>query len=227
MMATLTHARPSAQDKQKLKQVWKHIDANSCPYFYNFHMHTTCSDGKLNPQELIAQALQIGLLGLAITDHHSVKGYFAAQNWLDNNPSFLSPHLWTGVEITANLLGADIHILGYGFDPHHWALAKFLQGITIKGEEANADRVIKAIHQAGGLAVLAHPARYRVSGEILIPSAATLGIDAVEAYYCYNNPPIWKPSPQETQRVKELAEEYNLSLTCGTDTHGLNLLKRI
>jgi hypothetical protein len=77
------------------------------------------------------------------------------------------------------------------------------------------------------LAVLAHPARYKRSHTELIPAAAAWGIDGVETFYAYNNPKPWKPSPVETLQVQHLAAEYQLLNTCGTDTHGLNLLQRL
>ncbi|MFM7612651.1 MAG: PHP domain-containing protein, partial [Synechococcales cyanobacterium] len=58
-----------------LNQVFKAIDGGSCPYSYNFHLHTTSSDGQLLADELIEQAFELGLKGLAITDHHSLEGY--------------------------------------------------------------------------------------------------------------------------------------------------------
>ena len=225
----------AAQDQQALRQVWENIQPDSCPYFYNFHMHTIHSDGQLTPEELIDQALAIGLKGLAITDHHSVGGYKVAQNWLeqfqeqtllDSSPSTCVPHLWTGVEITSDLLDTEVHILGYAFDPEHPSIKPYLQGKAPKQSDAQAAAVIKAIHQASGLAVLAHPVRYRRSAEELIPVAADLGIDGVETYYAYNNPTPWQPSPNQTQRVKQLSATYNLFNTCGTDSHSLSLLKR-
>ncbi len=49
-----------------------------------FHLHTHCSDGQMSPQDLMRQALDIGLKGLAITDHHSIEGYQQAQIWLES-----------------------------------------------------------------------------------------------------------------------------------------------
>ena len=59
--------------KMLLKEVFQNLDAQSCPNSYNFHMHTVYSDGKLQPSELMQQAINIGLKGLAITDHHTVE----------------------------------------------------------------------------------------------------------------------------------------------------------
>ena len=217
--------------KELLKQVFQRIDAQSCPKLFNFHMHTVHSDGKLKPDELMTQAIAIGLKGLAITDHHSVSGYQIAQAWLKdwqwNNPGIDTPHLWSGVEINANLLNTEVHILAYAFESEHPSMKPYLQKMPTVGKAYQANNVITAIHEAGGLAVLAHPARYRRSHFDLIPVAADYGIDGVEAFYAYSNPKPWKPSVIETEEVQQLAEKFNLFNTCGTDTHGLNLLQRL
>lgn len=221
----------SPQDKAALRAVFQSLTPVSCPRFYNFHMHTVCSDGRLQPQQVIEQAIEIGLQGLAITDHHSVKGYWVAQRWLDqwhdNHPEAATPQLWTGVEINAGLLGVEVHILGYAFDPHHSAIVPYLNGSTVQGELYHAERVVEALRQAGGLAVLAHPARYRRSAQELIPAAAQAGIDGVETFYAYENPSPWRPSPRQTPEVQALGEAHKLLHSCGTDTHGLSLLQRL
>jgi predicted metal-dependent phosphoesterase TrpH len=220
----------AAQDTLSLQKVWEVIDVNSCPNHYNFHMHTVASDGKLTPLELVRQAISIGLKGFAITDHHSVNGYQQAQADLERlrqkSPT-LQLTLWTGMEITARLLEVEVHILAYTFDPQHPVLKPYLQSSNPLEKDAEAKQVIKSIHQAGGLAVLAHPHRYRRSAQELIPLAAELGIDGVEAYYAYGNPYPWRPTPKKTEEVRQLASRYNLYTTCGTDTHGSSLLQRV
>ena len=56
----------------------------------DLHMHTTYSDGKLTPEELVAKAKEAGLTYMAITDHDTVEGishlyenglYFSAMTW--------------------------------------------------------------------------------------------------------------------------------------------------
>lgn len=223
--------KPTAQDTTYLKSVWETINHTSCPHWYNFHMHTVASDGKLTPLDLVQQAIAIGLKGFAITDHHSVNSYRKAAGYLSELRSARAitdlPHLWTGVEITSRLLNVEVHILGYGFDPEDPSLSSYLKGEKPLGKRALAETVIDSIHQAGGLAVLAHPERYRRSATELIPAAAELEIDGVESFYCYNNPQVWQSSPGKTQTVLALAEKYGLYSTCGTDTHGLNLLQRL
>ena len=217
--------------KELLKQVFQRIDAQSCPKLFNFHMHTVHSDGKLEPGDLMSQAIAIGLKGLAITDHHSISGYQAALAWLEDwkwsNSDAHVPYLWSGAEINANLLDNEVHILAYAFESEHPSMKPYLQKIPSVGKAYQAVNVITAIHEAGGLAVLAHPARYRRSHFDLIPAAAGDGIDGVETFYAYNNPKPWKPSVVETEEVQQLAEKFDLFSTCGTDSHGLNLLHRL
>ncbi|MGB3300400.1 MAG: PHP domain-containing protein [Phormidesmis sp.] len=248
----VTH-RTATQDSLLLREVLQSINAQSCPKTYNFHMHTNCSDGKLTPAELMVQAVDIGLCGMAITDHHNLKGYREAQQWMEDwrwhNPSSWSrkrsasskskasskaqpriktlPKLWTGVEITSSLADTDVHILGYAFRPGDEGMAPYLQGASPRGSDRLAVRVIQAIQAAGGIAVLAHPVRYRTDEVTLIRAAARLGIDGVETYYAYDNPKVWRPSPEKTERVQALAQEHSLLSSCGTDTHGKVLTKRL
>lgn len=226
----INFARTSASS-ELLKQVFQTIDAQSCPKLFNFHMHTVHSDGKLQPNVLLEQAIAIGLQGFAITDHHTIGGYEAAQAWLEDwrwkNPGVTTPHLWSGVEINANLLNVEVHILAYAFQTQHSSMKPYLQRKPATDREYQAGNVIEAIHAAGGVAVLAHPARYRRSHFDLIPAAVEYGIDGVETFYAYNNPNPWKPSVIESEQVQNLAQQYGLYNTCGTDTHGLSLLQRL
>ena len=216
----------------KLRKIFASVDAMSCPHKLNFHLHTIYSDGKMQPEELIKQAIAVRLSDLAITDHHSIAGYWIAKQYLDhfinqsNNPETL-PTLWSGIEVNASLIFTEVHILGYGFDPNHEAMQPYLQSKTTAGLDYQAISVIKAMHLAGGLAVLAHPARYRRSPEELIPAAAALGIDGVETYYAYDNSEPWRPSPRQTEEIRHLAEIYGLMHTCGTDSHGYKISKRL
>ncbi|NEQ50963.1 MAG: PHP domain-containing protein [Leptolyngbya sp. SIO3F4] len=234
-----TSCYSTSQSAQELKEIFQQITIHSCPKHYNFHMHTHCSDGKLSPSELMEKAIDLQLKGFAITDHHTIRGYQQACQWLESwrwtHPSSWSssqtksklPRLWCGVEITASLLDVDVHILGYAFDPNNVGLKKYFQGGAPIGEDRYAKFVIQAIHAAGGMAILAHPARYRLSPEELIPAAAGLGIDGVETYYAYDHPTEWRPTPEKTERVQTLANTHKLLSTCGTDSHGLTLTRRI
>lgn len=235
MVNHLLSRKPLALNSQQLDrslvQIWESLTPSSCPHLYNFHLHTCCSDGRMTPESLIQQAVEYGLWGLAITDHHSVAGYRIAQRWLSAYASTTNgdpcPYLWSGVEITSDLDGVEVHILGYDFDPDHPNLAPYLTGDRPRNGYEAADKVIDAIHAAGGLGVLAHPARYRRAATQLIPAAARYGIDGVEAYYAYGNPRPWESSQPQMEEVCDLGDLYNLYRTCGTDSHGESILSRL
>lgn len=204
-----------------LVPLWQSLTVESCPRHYNFHMHSLCSDGQLHPYEILQQARSIGLKGFAITDHHCVEAYTELQGVLKPE----DPTLWTGIEINGILDGTEVHILGYGFEPHHHRLRPYTRGSTVIG--AAAETVVQAIQAAGGLAVLAHPFRYGRDPQPLVAAAAEAGFDGLEAYYNYRNPIPWRPCPERTPVALALAQQYNLLATCGTDSHGSSLLQRI
>jgi predicted metal-dependent phosphoesterase TrpH len=209
----------------ELRQIFQQIDDQSCPSRYNFHMHTHFSDGQMTPEELLTQAIQIGLEDLAITDHHSVQGYLQGAAWLAQQPTNL--RMWIGTEITAHIDNVDIHILGFDFDHEAISLAPYLRGKEADRDFTPAPLVIQAIHQAGGLAVLAHPSRYKLPAPEVVSAVVGWGIDGMEVYYAYRNTNPWLPTPSETAANKAMAERYGLLTTCGTDTHGSNLLVRL
>lgn len=78
-------------------------------------------------------------------------------------------------------------------------------------------RAIEVIHNAGGIAVWAHPI-YRKSKERawcrkILKELVPAGLDAIEAYYTQFN-------EQQTKIIKELAAEFNIALAGGSDYHG-------
>jgi predicted metal-dependent phosphoesterase TrpH len=220
-----TLMEPPTSSEITLRQVFQQIDAQSCPSRYNFHMHTHYSDGQMTPEELLTQAIRIGLEDMAITDHHSVGGYLHGTAWLKQQNTSL--RLWIGTEITSYIDNVDIHILGFDFDSEAISLAPYLQGKEADRDFTPAPLVIEAIHRAGGLAVLAHPSRYKLPAPEVVAAVAAWGIDGMEVYYAYRNTNPWLPTPGETEANREMADRYGLLTTCGTDTHGTNLLVRI
>ena len=215
---------------KSLQDIFTSVTATSCPNSLNFHLHTVHSDGKMQPEQIVEQSIDLKASHIAITDHHSISGYQIAETYLKNLASSTGlklPKLWIGAEMNASLLFTEVHILGYGFDPEHPAMQPYLQGKTTAGVDYQAMSVINALHLADGLAVLAHPVRYRRPPEELIPAAAALGIDGVETYYGYDNCDPWRPSPRQTERVKNLGDRYNLLHTCGTDSHGPRITRRV
>ena len=85
------------------------------PATIDLHLHTLASDGRLTPTELIQLVVKQGLQTISITDHDSTEGlaeaYEAAKEF---------PHLRIipGIEMSADLPGNEVHVLGYFLDYH-------------------------------------------------------------------------------------------------------------
>ncbi len=208
-----------------LAEVLAGITRSCCPTRVNFHCHTVCSDGSLKPAELLSQAQELGLEHLAVTDHHSAEAHaaMAAQIALRARRGEPVPTLWTGVEISCVLEGTLVHVLALGFRPTAPTLRPYLRGQAVVGPALRAEAVCEAIHRAGGLALLAHPARYRLPFQRLITAAAALGFDGAEAWYDYDQQPRWAPTPLVCEAVARQLQTLGLLQSCGTDTHGLLL----
>ena len=219
--------RAEAQ-KHPLADVLREVGRDSCPSRFNFHCHTLCSDGSLAPEELAQQAMAIGLEHLAVTDHHALAAHdrIEAEFSLERQAGRPAPTLWRGVEISCLLEGCLVHVLGLGFGPDPEPLAPYLQGAAVVGPGLRAEAVVAAIRAAGGLALLAHPARYRLPHQRLIAAAAEVGLDGGEAWYDYTMAPRWSPTPVVCEAIATNLSERGLLLSCGTDTHGLALQGR-
>ncbi len=79
----------------------------------DLHLHTTASDGKLRPEEIVRKASQLGLDVIAITDHDSVEGIPPALEAAKSFPQLL---VIPGVEINTDMPQGEVHILGYFID---------------------------------------------------------------------------------------------------------------
>tara|TARA_Y100001968_G_C19453578_1_gene770488 strand:- start:2259 stop:2900 length:642 start_codon:yes stop_codon:yes gene_type:complete len=210
-----------------LKSVLKHVNKHSCPYKINLHCHTSFSDGSLSPLELVKQASITGVNHLSITDHHTIDGYKSIINSSElNNINLESLQLYSGTEISGLLKGCLVHILALDFNIYNSDIEKYLQGHALMGEEIKAELIVSAIHKANGLAILAHPARYRIQYNDLIIEANKLGFDGIEVWYNYERSIKWTPSPFICDKISSLTNELGMLSTCGTDTHGYSILSR-
>ncbi|MGO8764824.1 MAG: PHP domain-containing protein [Limisphaerales bacterium] len=75
---------------------------------------------------------------------------------------------------------------------------------------------IELIHQAGGLAVLAHPGLNRT--DEIIPALVEIGLDGIECFHT-------KHSTATAERYLEIADKFHLLITGGSDCHGFSKSK--
>ena len=88
----------------------------------DLHTHTTASDGRCAPAELVARAAAAGVKVLAVTDHDTTAGCDAAEAACAAAGIEFVP----GIEITSIVDGEDVHVLGYFIDRRSTALGTLL-----------------------------------------------------------------------------------------------------
>jgi hypothetical protein len=188
----------------------------------NLHIHTKYSDGKADFLDIVNQAKNNNQI-IAITDHNTINGH------LENSTSGAI----VGVEFDVWYKYIFLHLLAYGFDLENKELAKFYSKDK-RGTEWDIIRffakrdikqLIKAIHIAGGIAVLAHPCCcWALNLENFVKDLVDIGLDGIEVYYPY---PRWRKYIKfsNPDGVENIANKYNLLKTGGTDCHSELLSK--
>jgi hypothetical protein len=251
--------------------------ARTAPAFADLHLHTLFSDGTFTPEELAGCGARCGLAAMALTDHDTVEGCARMALACRN----LGIEFVSGAELTAELDGAELHILGYYLDAENPALQTDLKKfqavrqhrihdmvarlnrlkIPLRAETVFAlanchspgrphvgralvqegfcasldeafDRFLKKnrpayvpkfkisaleaialIHQAGGLASMAHPGLNR-SDEV-IPALAASGLDGIECFHS-------KHTAAMSRHYLDIAARHHLLVTGGSDCHGFS-----
>ena len=243
----------------------------------DLHTHTTASDGRLAPADLVARAAAAGVTVLAVTDHDTIGGCDAAAAACAASGVEFVP----GIEITAVMASADVHVLGYFFDIQSRPLLEFLGeqrltriervrqivaklaklGVTLdadaivqpalddprksagrpwiaralvrSGQALSTDdaferwlgrgraafvprlgappgEVFERIHDAGGIASLAHPGL--AAHDERIDGFVASGLDAIEAYHSRHD-------GATTARYVAMAKRLGIAVSGGSDFH--------
>ena len=243
----------------------------------DLHTHTTASDGRCTPAELVARAAAAGVTVLSVTDHDTVESCDAVRNACAVARITFVP----GIEITAVRDEADVHVLGYFIDARSPGLQVFLaeqrqrrldrvgriivqleklglrldadailrpaidepgksigrpaiaRALVAAGyvktsneafaswlsrgrpgfvarEGAAPDNVIAQIHDAGGIASMAHPGLLR--RDAWIAGFASSGLDAIEAYHTNHDEVM-------TGHYRSVAHRLGLAVSGGSDYH--------
>jgi len=190
------------------------------PILVDFHCHSTHSDGAFPPEELAGRLYRAGVQYAALTDHDSTEGLESFQQ----SVSAYGIGFIAGVEITTLHRGVSIHLLAYGFDRFDKPLQAILtetKGFKdpatdmISPSRVPTIDVIRIVHRAGGIAVMAHPLKTEPSVPALAAIAGELaagGLDGLEAVYVPN-------SPEDDKTLLDLAGRHHLVSSAGSDFH--------
>jgi len=114
------------------------------PDFVDLHIHTSHSDGRQSPQEVVDRALELRLKAIAITDHDAVSGYEEAAAYADGKEI----EVISGVELSAAKADDDIHMLGYMIRPENDKLKETLKRFRhIRAERA--EKMVDKLRKLG------------------------------------------------------------------------------
>ncbi|NNF04211.1 MAG: PHP domain-containing protein [Rhodothermales bacterium] len=111
----------------------------------DLHMHSTASDGKLSPGDVVRAAAEAGADLVSLTDHDTVDGVDEAREAAAQaGVSFV-----TGVEISARQ-EVEVHLLAYGFDPTHAALRSLLAEQR-EARRRRGEKFVRVLIKSGAL----------------------------------------------------------------------------
>lgn len=79
----------------------------------DLHIHSTASDGRLSPEEVVLKSVEAGLTIIALTDHDTVDGIAPA---LETVGAFPELKMIPGIEMSTDVPRGEVHILGYFID---------------------------------------------------------------------------------------------------------------
>ena len=111
----------------------------------DLHLHTTASDGRLTPTELIKLVASRGLETIAITDHDSTEGLDEA---LEAGKAFPQLTVIPGMELSTDVPGSEIHILAYFIPSNDKHLQETLQRFR-QGRLGRAERMVEKLNDLG------------------------------------------------------------------------------
>jgi len=110
----------------------------------DLHSHTNLSDGFNSPEELIHKAKNVGIEILSITDHDSVNAIEEATTL----GSDVGVEIIPGVEISSDLRGIEVHILGYFVDITNKEFEQYLMFFR-EQRVRRASRIVDKLNQLG------------------------------------------------------------------------------
>jgi 3',5'-nucleoside bisphosphate phosphatase len=111
----------------------------------DLHIHTTASDGKFTPVEIVQKARQAGLSYIAICDHDSIEGVVSAREAALKNPGIT---VISGTEINTDIPAGELHILGYEYDLNNPELKQTLERLRNSRVE-RAQKIINKLRKMG------------------------------------------------------------------------------
>jgi len=111
----------------------------------DLHIHSTASDGRYSPQEIIGKAAGLGLETIALADHDSIDGIAPA---LEEVRKLKRLQFIPGVEVSTDVPNGEVHVLGYFIDYTSEELAAALARFR-HSREGRAQGMIDRLKELG------------------------------------------------------------------------------
>ena len=179
-------------------------DLSPNEFLFDFHVHTSTSDGSLSPRDRVDWYIDQGINGAAFSDHHHPYGSQIAQEYVDRKN--LDFTILLSQEFTDD--AEDIHLNIYGIDipltPANYTTGSYSPN-TMTCEEA-----IGWVKDQGGYVTVNH-----YSGEGAHPFTYEQLRDwGVDGFEIINGDDLRSPE------IREFCLANNLICMAGTDEHG-------
>ena len=116
-----------------------HPDLTGC---IDLHMHSTASDGALEPEQLVDWAAELGLKAIALTDHDTVAGIKRATARGNEKGVEVIP----ATEISVTYSGGTFHLLAYYIDPDNQEFVEKMRKV-IKGRTERNLKIVAALSE--------------------------------------------------------------------------------
>ncbi len=181
----------------------------------DLHLHTTASDGRCRPDELVELAWAAGIRVMSVTDHDTRDGESLARQ----TAAALGVEFISGIEITAVHEGKDVHVLAYGLPSEAPSLdilladqrqrrvarAKEIAGrLARMNAPIDVEALVGASAQRSGKAI----ARPQIAAALIAAGHASSVADAFERYLDERAPAYVPHSGVSPADVIELVTRY-------------------
>jgi predicted metal-dependent phosphoesterase TrpH len=171
----------------------------------DLHLHTTFSDGTMTPTEIIRLCVERGLKVISISDHDTTNGLPEA---FEVAKSFPGLTIIPGIELSTDVPGGEIHVLGYFVDHNDVDLQKVLQtfresregrgeGMVKKLREMNIDITWERVKEIAGEASIGRP---HIASALVEAGYVKYPKDAFDKY-------IGREGPAYVERMKLTPED--------------------
>jgi predicted metal-dependent phosphoesterase TrpH len=172
------------------------------------HVHSIFSDGEESLERIVQTFSDARMNFICVSDHAEVFDEQRMREYVALCDSLSSPRFLVIPGLEFALKGGSIHILGYG--------------ITRRLRASSMEQLVDGIHEAGGIAVLAHPP----AGSINLISAVKDRLDGIEVWNSrYDG--AFAPRADSFQLLRRIRmSNLNAAAYCGVDLHKLGQARK-